>query len=321
MILFLVSFLAGILSALAPCVLPLLPVIVGGSVASSSAQGYGRTRAVTIATSLGVSVILFTILLKVSTVFISVPQSTWQLISGIILILFGVVMIFPKLWDSLGLVNVLNRSSNKLLGVGYQKNSFWGDVVMGAALGPVFSSCSPTYFVVLATVLPVSFAMGFADLVAYALGLSGTLLLIALVGQRLVDKLGVTIEPGGWFRRTVGVLFLIVGIAVATGTMARAEAWLLNKGFGFAALEQRLLGAPAQTSIATSTALLSLEAKAGTFTKAPELRGIEGYINTPSTPSTNSGQASSGQAGPITIGQFKGDKVVLIDIWTYSCIN
>ncbi|HEY4521015.1 MAG TPA: redoxin family protein [Candidatus Paceibacterota bacterium] len=317
MILFLISFIAGVLSALAPCVLPLLPVIVGGSVAGGS-----RKRAYIITASLGLSVILFTALLKVSTVFINIPQSTWQLISGIILILFGIVMIFPKLWDSLGFVNVLNRSSNTLLATGFRQNSFWGDVLMGAALGPVFSSCSPTYFVVLASVLPVSFAMGFADLAAYALGLSGTLLLIALAGQRLVDTLGVTIEPAGWFRRTVGVLFLIVGIAVATGSMARAEAWLLNKGFGFAALEQRLLGAPAESgSFATSATFLSPEAKAGTLTKAPELRGIEGYINTRSTPSTNSGQASSGQAGPITIAEFTGKKVVLVDMWTYSCIN
>ncbi|HEY4527237.1 MAG TPA: cytochrome c biogenesis protein DipZ [Candidatus Paceibacterota bacterium] len=310
MILFFISFIAGVLSALAPCVLPLLPVIVGGSVAGGS-----RRRAYTITASLGLSVILFTVLLKVSTVFINIPQSTWQLISGVILILFGIVMVFPQLWDRLGFVNVLNRESNKLLGAGYRQNSFWGDVLMGAALGPVFSSCSPTYFVVLASVLPASFAMGFADLIAYALGLSGMLLLIALVGQRLVNKLGVTIEPGGWFRRVIGVLFLIVGIAVASGTMARAEAWLLNHGFDITVLEQRLLKstAPVPTQCTNSecvsslNAALSPEMKAGVFKKAPELRGIEGYINT--------------NGNPITLEELRGDKVVLIDIWTYSCIN
>ncbi|RJQ35631.1 cytochrome c biogenesis protein DipZ [Candidatus Parcubacteria bacterium] len=310
MILLAISFIAGILSALAPCVLPLLPVIVGGSIAGGS-----RRRAYTITASLGISVILFTMLLKVSTAFIDVPQSTWQLISGIILVFFGVVMIFPQLWDRLGFVNFLNRESNKLLGAGYRQNSFWGDVVMGAALGPVFSSCSPTYFVILATVLPVSFAMGFVDLVAYAVGLSGTLLLIALVGQRLVDTLGVTIEPGGWFRRAIGILFLIVGIAVATGTMARAEAWLLNNGFDITVLEQRLLKstAPTPTQCTTSecvgvlNAPLSPEMKVAVFKKAPELTGIEGYINT--------------NGEPITLEQLRGNKVVLIDIWTYSCIN
>jgi len=344
MILLAISFIAGVLTALAPCVLPLLPVIVGGSIAQGT-----RNRAYTISISLGISVILFTFLLKASTVFINVPQSFWSGLSGTILILFGIIMVFPRLWDSLGFVNLMNRSSNQLLATGYQKNSFWGDVIMGAALGPVFSSCSPTYFVILATVLPASFAMGFADLAAYALGLSGFLLLIALAGQKLVDRLGVAIEPTGWFRRGIGILFLIIGLAVFTGAEARAEAWLLNNGFDLTGIEQKLLQAnmpppspqcasgqcpgtsapqnfPDSTSSpqagATSTAnstpvspqlAVILAHKAAMYPKAPELVKPDGYINTPPLP--------SGQAGPITIGQFKGKDVVLIDIWTYSCIN
>src|ERR1700690_3858424 len=171
MILLLISFIAGILTVLAPCVLPLLPVIVGGSLTTGS-----HRRAYTICLALGASVIVFTLLLKASTVFINIPQSFWEWFSGGILILFGIVMIFPRLWDNLGFVNLMNRSSNKALATGYQKNSIWGDMVMGAALGPVFSSCSPTYFVILATVLPASFGMGFLDLLVYAIGLSGFLL-------------------------------------------------------------------------------------------------------------------------------------------------
>jgi cytochrome c-type biogenesis protein len=247
MILFLISFIAGVLTAIAPCVLPLLPVIVGGSVATGE-----RNRTYTICISLGVSVILFTLLLKASTVFIMVPEIFWQLFSGVILIVFGFVMIFPRLWDNLGFVNALNRGSNKLLATGYQQNSFWGDALMGAALGPVFSSCSPTYFVILATVLPASFFMGLLDLFAYALGLSGFLFLIALAGQRLIDKLGVAIEPGGWFRRGLGILFLVVGLAVATGAEAATEGWLLSNGFDLTFIEQNLLGANSNTTSAIS---------------------------------------------------------------------
>lgn len=303
MILFLISFVAGILTVLAPCVLPLLPIIVGGSIT----EGNNKYRAYVISISLGVSVILFTLLLKVSTAFINIPQEFWQYLSGGILILFGVVMLFPRLWDSLGFVNLLNRESNKALAVGYQKNSFWGDVLMGASLGPVFSSCSPTYFVILATVLPASFGGGLLDLTAYAVGLSGFLLIIALLGQRLVDKLNIAIEPEGWFRRGIGVLFLIVGALVLTGTMARIEAWMLEKGFDATRIEQYLLGAPTGTAATTTGAFLSPEMKAGLYPKAPELVSPDGFINT--------------GGKPITIGQFKGKKVVLLDIWTYSCIN
>ena len=329
MILFLISFIAGVLTVLAPCVLPLLPVIVGGSLSTGSMR-----RAYTICLSLGGSVIVFTLLLKASTAFITIPQSFWNSFSGTILVLFGIVMVFPRLWDNLGFVNLMNRSSNKALAVGYQKNSIWGDMLMGAALGPVFSSCSPTYFVILATVLPASFAMGFADLLAYAVGLSGFLFIIAIAGQKLVDKLGVAIEPTGWFRRGIGILFLIVGLGVLTGGEAKLEAWLLNRGFDVTVVEQYLLGAPGgqtttvnilnvsgDSSDSTSTdatssatggqstkvSFPSAQTKALVYKKAPEITSPDGYINT--------------GGKPITIGEFKGKKVVLIDIWTYSCIN
>ncbi|MDR3571840.1 MAG: cytochrome c biogenesis protein CcdA [Candidatus Pacebacteria bacterium] len=320
MILFLISFVAGILTVLAPCVLPLLPVIVGGSIAQGNTW-----RTYTICLSLGVSVIAFTLLLKASTAFINVPQTFWEWFSGGILILFGIVLVFPQLWDRLGFVNVMNRSSNKLLGEGYRRNSRIGDMLMGAALGPVFSSCSPTYFVILATVLPQSFAMGFLDLLAYAVGLSGFLLVISIAGQRLVDKLGVTINPQGWFRRTIGVLFVLVGLAVATGVEASTEAWLLNHGFDLSGIEEYLLGArngpsgaqahqaisSLHTGNATSTSpmVLSASEEAMIYPKAPELAKIDGYINTPNNQ-------------PVTISSYVAQHdVVLVDFWTYSCIN
>lgn len=364
MFLLFISFIAGVLTALAPCVLPLLPVIVGGSMSAGGEGGKSVRRAIVISISLGASVILFTLLLKVSSVFINVPPSFWLWFSGTILVLFGVVMIFPRLWDSLGFVNLMNRSSNRLLATGYQKDSLWGDIIMGAALGPVFSSCSPTYFVILATVLPTDFLTGLLNLFVYALGLSGFLLLIALAGQRLVDRLGVAIEPGGWFRRSIGVLFLVVGIAIMSGAEKKLEVYLAAKGFDLTYIERMLLEANQAKSnvlnpmmcegdtclgdkIEGSTDVMATTAaeqmangdmekdamepapqtpakdvptvkeiiakKAKQYPMAPELVGPDGYINTPRLP--------SGQAGPITIGEFKGKKVVLIDIWTYSCIN
>ncbi|MEN9561201.1 MAG: hypothetical protein RIQ56_474, partial [Candidatus Parcubacteria bacterium] len=126
-----IAFIAGVLTVLAPCVLPLLPVIVGGTVSG----GTNKWRAVTVALSLGVSVILFTLLLKFSTAFIGVPQYVWWWISGGILIVFGLFTLFPEIWNHLRFVGVANRSSNKILAAGFLKQSFWGDVLVGAALG------------------------------------------------------------------------------------------------------------------------------------------------------------------------------------------
>ena len=312
MVLLIVSFIAGVLTALAPCVLPLLPVIVGGSLAGGS-----RRRSLVITASLAISIIVFTLVLKASTAFIGVPENVWRNLSGGVIIFFGIFLLFPNLWAAIPGVNALSRGSNKLLAVGYQQGSFWGDVVMGAALGPVFASCSPTYFIILATVLPAQPILGFVYLGAYAVGLSLMLLLIAILGDRIVQKLGVTIEPEGLFRRGIGVLFILVGVLVATGTMRNLETWLVERGLNLSVLEYQLL--PGQdmpnANVAPNDAaqMLTPDAKALVYSKAPELVSPDGYLNTPRLP--------SGQAGPITIGEFKGKKVVLIDIWTYSCIN
>ena len=221
-----VSFVAGMLTVLAPCILPLLPVVLGSSAtARNSATPY------VVVGSLGLSIVLFTFLLKFSTAFIMVPQAFWTGLSGGILLLFGLVLMFPTLWERVPLVNQLSRGSNKLVGSGYQKKSFWGDMLIGAALGPVFSSCSPTYFVILASVLPASFALGTLYLFAYVAGLSLILLLIAILGQRFADGLTRFADSRGWFKWGIGLLFVIVGLLIVTGYEKRFEVWLLESGF------------------------------------------------------------------------------------------
>lgn len=237
MVLLFVAFVSGILTVLAPCILPLLPVIVGGSIAG----GVNRKRAYVVCASLAVSVIVFTLLLKVSTILIDVPQETWQLVSGGILVLLGLATVFPALWERLPYLQAMSVGSNRLVSQGFMKQSTAGDIVVGAALGPVFTTCSPTYFVILATILPVGFFAGILHLFAYTAGLTITLLLIALVGQRLVDHLGLASDPRGWFRRGMGVLFIVIGLSIASGVQKEIETWLLDHVFDVTRVEQRLL--------------------------------------------------------------------------------
>ncbi len=114
---------------------------------------------------------------------------------------------------------------------GYQKDTVWGDVIVGASLGPIFSACSPTYFVILATVLPVSFALGLLYLFAYALGLSISLLFVSLVGQRIMVRLGIVADPRGWFKRILGIIFIVVALVIITGYDKKLQASLIDAGF------------------------------------------------------------------------------------------
>jgi cytochrome c-type biogenesis protein len=232
-----VSFIAGVLTVLAPCVLPILPVIIG-----SSASGRSRWTPYIVVTSLGISIILFTFLLKVSTAFIMIPSEFWAYLSGGILAVFGLVLLFPVLWEKLPGVAKLQTGSNRLVGSGYQRKSFFGDALIGAALGPVFSACSPTYFVILASVLPVSFALGTVYLLFYVIGLSLVLLMIALLGQRFADRLTGISNPRGYFKRGVGIVFVILGFLIASGYEKKIEIAILDSGyFDITHIEQSLL--------------------------------------------------------------------------------
>lgn len=218
------SFFAGVLTILAPCVLPLLPVIIGGSVTENEKN---NRRAYIITAALSVSIILFTLLLKFSTAFITIPPIFWKIFSGSIVLFFGITLLFPNLWKSIGAKCGLNNS-NTLLQKSSQKKGIWGEILMGASLGPVFASCSPTYFLIVGTVLPQSFSVGLLNLVAYALGLSSVMLLIAIFGGKIIKKLKGAANPNGWFKKVLGTLFIIVGLAVMTGLDKKLEGVILQ---------------------------------------------------------------------------------------------
>jgi cytochrome c-type biogenesis protein len=224
------AFAAGILTVAAPCVLPLLPVVVGGAMVRAGDERRARWRPFIIAGSLVISVVLFTLLLKATTALLGIPPQVWQVVSGGIIVLLGIDMLFPVLWDRLSSSLRLQSRSGEMLDRSMRRQSVAGDVLTGAALGPVFSSCSPTYALIVAAVLPVSFGEGVAYIVAYAIGLAGMLLLIALLGRGLVRRLGWLANPNGWFRRTIGILFIVVGVMVIAGFDKQLQTWILDAG-------------------------------------------------------------------------------------------
>jgi cytochrome c biogenesis protein CcdA len=237
------AFVAGVLTTLAPCVLPLLPVIVGSSVAGTPGPGAGpggaggvatatrvanRRRAVVIAASLGVSIIVFTLALKATTALLGIPPEVWPWVSGGLLVALGLVSLFPGLWEGIAMHLQLQSRSTARLSAARQKDGLAGQILTGAALGPVFTSCSPLYGYVIVTVLPADFWYGLLLLVAYVAGLSGTLLAVSLLGQRFIAGARWAADPHGWFRRGLGLVFVVLGVLIATGGMREIETWLID---------------------------------------------------------------------------------------------
>ena len=305
MLLLITSFLAGIVTVFAPCVLILLPVIVGSSLANDTNKKADRLKPYIISISLGVSVLLFTLLLKASTVLINVDPQVWKSISGGIVVILGLSLLFPLMWAKLSARIGLESSTNTLLARTSKKAGIAGYILTGAALGPVFSACSPVYALILATVLPVNLGLGLIYMTLYAAGLSLALLAIALGGRRLTKRLNWSAKPNGWFRRSLAILLIVVGLAIITGVDKKVQTWILvHVPLSSTKLEEKLI----PTNKAKSSTNTQGGSRAVFNVKNPypasELKGIQDWIN----------------SDPLTLASLKG-KVVLIDFWTYSCIN
>lgn len=293
------SLFAGVISVLAPCVLPFLPVIVGGSLGAQS-----RYRPYLISLGLVVSLLAFTLLLKVSSLAIGVDPRFWSIASGVLVIILGIFMLFPDLWTKISVKFGLGNKSHKLLD--RAQNTGGGPVsalLTGAALGPVFSSCSPVYTWVIATVLPAQPVAGFVYISAYCIGMAGMLLAISLLGRKLIAKLGWAANPRGWFQRIIAILFILVGVLVATGVDKKVQAWAVGNVPIISDIEHQLIpkqtGSEGDKDGGSGSTSGSVSGPA-----APEFTGIKEWIN----------------SDPLTIEGLRG-KVVLVDFWTYSCIN
>jgi cytochrome c biogenesis protein CcdA len=224
--LLLFSYVFGLLTVLAPCVLPLLPVIIG-----SSSTGNNKWNPYLVITGLVVSITLFTILLKASTLLLQIDPQIWKFVSGGIVLVFGLIYLFPDLWDKFSMRFNLSAKSDQNLEKASKKEGLFGSLLIGAALGPVFSSCSPTYFLIIATILPVSFFEGLLYIIVYSLGLATVMLGIALLSRGLVQRLKLFTNPNGTFKKVLGVLFLIVGISIILGFDKQIETWILDSEF------------------------------------------------------------------------------------------
>lgn len=238
MTLLIVSFLAWILTILAPCVLPLLPVILWASTTESE----DKYRPYIIISSLIFSIIIFSLILKASTIFIWIDAIVWKLFSWIILILFWIITIFPNLWKNISTKLWFSSKSNENLSKSASKKGLFGSIMIWISLWPVFSSCSPTYAIILAVILPVSFFVWLLNLFAYSIWLWIMLLLISILWQKFISKMKWASSPNSIFKKILWVLFLLIWLAIITWYDKVIEIAVLDSWyFDVTGIEQKIL--------------------------------------------------------------------------------
>ncbi len=220
-----VSLIAGMLSVLAPCVVGMLPVLM-----ARGANGKRVRSPLWVICGLAGSIFAFSILLKSTTLLIDVPDAVWKSVSGSIVIGFGVFMLWPSLWEAFTLKLGLATKSQQLMAKSSSKKGGLGDLLLGASLGPVFSACSPTYLLIVATILPAEPLHGIIYLITYLVGLAAVTWAIVLAGRRLLAKLKWGINPHSLFHRIMGVILIFIGIMLLTGLDKLLLAWLVEHG-------------------------------------------------------------------------------------------
>lgn len=229
------SFVAGLLTILAPCTISLLPIML------SSATKTDKRTPLIVALSLGVSVFLFTLLLKGSLVFIDIPFGVLQILSGLLIALLGVFMLFPMLWTRIELLLGLEKS-NTLLHHAKGQSGIHSSILLGLALGPVFTTCSPTYLFILGTILPTSFGWGMVYLLAYIVGLMLMLVGVGYASKSILTKMKFASNPNGWIKRVISILLIVLGVAIMTGFDKLLEQKILESGYwGPIQIEERFL--------------------------------------------------------------------------------
>jgi cytochrome c-type biogenesis protein len=219
------SVLAGILSTLSPCVLPLIPILVGTAL---TVHRYGL---VALAIGLALSYALAGLFLATMGLIIGLDQVVFRNFSAGLLILFGVLLLSERLQERFASVTAGLNSTGQPLLDRLSADTLTGQFLLGALLGIVWSPCvGPTLGsaiilasqgenLVHATVVMALFGVG-AAIPLIALGLMSHQAIL-----RFKSKLSATGKVG---KKLLGALLLLLGLFVVTGMDKVFEAWILT---------------------------------------------------------------------------------------------
>jgi cytochrome c biogenesis protein CcdA/thiol-disulfide isomerase/thioredoxin len=305
MILFVLAYLGGVLTIVSPCILPVIPFVLARADRPFLKNGLPMLIGMTLAFAVVAS------FASVAGGWVVSANQYGRAAALILLAVFGLTLLFPELADRLmrPLVAVGARLSQSADQAG--EDTFVAPLVLGIATGFLWAPCAgPVLGLILTGAALKGANVGTALLLlTYAAGAATSLALALLVGGRVFAAMKKSIGAGEWVRRGLGAAVLVAVVAIALGL---DTGFLTNVSIGgTTTLEQSLLDKlrPNQKTVASeppTQAKPSEQSEAALPVEdlSPSLDGAEQWLNSP----------------PLSFAALKG-KVVLVDFWTYSCIN
>jgi cytochrome c biogenesis protein CcdA/thiol-disulfide isomerase/thioredoxin len=297
MLIALLAYLGGMLTIVSPCILPVLPFVFANAGRSF------RRGAVPMLSGMALTFAIVATLAAVGGSWAVRANEVGRWAALVLLAIFGLALVFPAISDraTRPLVALGSRLSNRT-----GEESIWSSLILGIATGLLWAPCAGPILGIIFTAAAIQGAtLGTTFLLlAYALGAATSLGLALLVGGKVFQRMKGSLHATEWVRRALGVLVIVGVIAIAIGVDTRLlsklssaqtaslETGIAQKlGLGGSAQEGPKVGAAGQLMLPVEGAL-------------PSLEGLGPWIN----------------SKPLSMKDLKG-KVVVIDFWTYSCIN
>ena len=322
MTLLVLAWLGGVLTILSPCILPVLPFVF-----ARAGQSFARSGLPMLA-GMAITFAFVAMLVTIGGSWAVHANQYGRYVALAILAVFGLTLLLPRFADRVMRPFVsagarISASAEE----GDATPSVFSSVLLGIGTGLLWAPCAgPILGLVLTGAALHGADVGtFALLLAYALGAATSLALALLVGGRLFAAMKRSLGAGEWVRRGLGVAVLVAVVAIAlgadTGWLARVSTASTNR------IEQSLVEsigvetAKKQDSIESvlaqpdaGNAMMMKPKATATANEAalpppiegtlPPLDGAVEWLNSP----------------PLTAAGLRG-KVVVVDFWTYSCVN
>lgn len=305
-----VGFLGGLITGISPCVVPVLPAVVAGSsMGEESDAKASRWRPYAIIGGLVVSFSIFTLIGGALLSALHLPQDLLRDLGIAALIVLAVALVWPRLGE------VVERPFARL-GAKRQATA-GGSFVLGVSLGLVFVPCAGPVLAAI-SVVAATHRVGLTAVlltIAYALGVTIPLLVLAVIAQRTTRGWRFARAHVQTVRRVAGAVLGLTAIAIAlnlTGPLQTSVPGYTSslenhvESTPSAARQLRALTGEHANNFARAEQV-SAAGSLPNLGQAPNFTGITQWLNTPGDK-------------PLSLASLRGH-VVLVDFWTYSCIN
>ncbi|MEK7578016.1 MAG: cytochrome c biogenesis protein DipZ [Patescibacteria group bacterium] len=294
------AFLAGVVTILSPCILPILPIILSSTIGGKNT---GKSRPLGVVTGFILSFTLFTLFLSTIVQISGISADTLRFVSVAVIALFGLSLLLPQFQE------LVERLFSKLAGFvpnSQGRTGFGGGLLIGFSIGLLWTPCVGP---ILASVISLAITGtvtfdAFLITLAYSFGTAIPMFLIILGGQNALRKIPWLLANTGKIQKAFGMLMIITAIGIYFNVDRRFQTYILTTfpqyGAGLTKFEDNEM------------IRNQLQKKSGKEIKKENTDKIQAPELIPKGAWFNS--------EPLTLAQLKG-KVIIIDFWTYSCIN